>query len=328
MSEVEEVIAAPHEQYAKGNKARHGIRRAEAGKRYAMRKTILAGRAAREPYRDLYKRPLIVQPKTDNWTWLKDPDLHYRMNRKSYDRAFKSGLGFITENLFGILGKPIGKVARGASDALFDVVNDYDQGKPFDGTRLTETALKTGKDIVFPYIRKQFKGAQKLGLGIRYTGGYPNSPQLALEDFVMMPIGGDRNFDPDYVYPGQGFNMPMYSPYKAPTTRTRPYNSPELRWLAENGPPSYHDGNNYVSSNPDRLGIGVLDPDEDYQYDEPTNVASSTVALTQMLSPVEQLVQAHKRYPRWKSFIPAFGPARRTRSFHKNVEEATGDWDL
>lgn len=154
MSNVEEVLAAPHEQYAKGSKARHGIRRAQQGRRYALRQTYLASRAAREPYESLYRRPRIIQPVMDNWTWIKDPDLHYRMNRPKYDKYFKKGLGFVTENLFGLLGKPAGKVARHWSNAAFDMATDWDMKRPFNSGHFVDAATKTASSLITDRLKQ------------------------------------------------------------------------------------------------------------------------------------------------------------------------------
>jgi len=100
-------------------------------------------RKIRDQYKDLYKRPNIIQPKMDNWTWITDPDLHYRMNRKSYDSWFKWGLTTATEGLFGLLGKPAGKIAGNLAGDAFDVVTNWDQGKSANWNKVAMNQAKS-----------------------------------------------------------------------------------------------------------------------------------------------------------------------------------------
>lgn len=158
MTGVESVLAAPHSLYAKSDKNYTDTRGLQRSRIANIRRVSIAARKAREPYRDLYRRPNIIQPKVDNWTWLTDPDLHYRMNRTKYDKFFKGGLGLAAKGLgYLIGGSPGGKVARGLSDALFDVATDFDLRKPFDSSKLVNTALKTGKSIIVPPIKSAIK---------------------------------------------------------------------------------------------------------------------------------------------------------------------------
>lgn len=228
MSNVEEILSAPHEQYSKGNVARSNIVSGRKTRFLNFKRVQKESRAAREPYRDLYKHPKIIQPKMDNWTWLTNPDLHYRMNRKKYDSYFKSGLGLVTENLFGLLGKPAGTVAKNISNAAFDIVTDWDMKRPFNSDHLVKAAMKSGKSLVIDHL----KGSNKMKNDFRnwrsenldYDYRHPNNT----------PIGGARDiyFSPQYRE-GQLNHEAMYqffgndgdwSPAPAPPARTRPDN--------------------------------------------------------------------------------------------------------
>lgn len=197
MTGVEEILKAPHEQYAKGNVARNNISTQRREKAAKYERVARESKAAREPYRDLYRQPKIIQPKMDNWTWIKNPDLHYRMNRKKYDSYFKKGLGVVTENLFGLLGKPVGKVARNLSDAAFDMATDYDTGRSFNSDHLMNAALKTGKSLILEPIKRS----------VRKTVGSIREYEYPEKEFDFRhpnntPTGGPRNiaFSPPYKY--------------------------------------------------------------------------------------------------------------------------------
>lgn len=159
MSGVEEILSVPHGVYAKQNVSKGYRMDAERNQRKKVSKISRVNKAIREGFKDLYKKPNIIQPKMDNWTWLTNPDLHYRMNRKKYDKFFKGGLGVINENLFGLLGKTAGTAAKNAGDALFDMATDWDQGRSFNSNHLTNAAMKTGKSVILGEanrLRKKF----------------------------------------------------------------------------------------------------------------------------------------------------------------------------
>lgn len=157
MSGVEEILSVPHGVYAKQNVSKGYRMDNERNQRKKVWNTSRVNRAIREGFKDLYKKPKIIQPKMDNWTMLTDPDLHYRMNRKKYDKFFKTGLGIINEHLFGLLGKTVGTAAKNAGDALFDMATDLDQGRSFNNNHLINAAMKTGKNIIFGEASKMKK---------------------------------------------------------------------------------------------------------------------------------------------------------------------------
>jgi len=250
-SGVEEVLAAPHSAYAKSNAVYTANRSVRKARYNTIRKRYVAGQQARAPYRDLYKSPKIIQPKMDNWTWLRDPDLHYRMNRKKYDKYFKTGLGVVTENLFGLLGQPVGKVAKGVSDALFDIATDYDTRRPFNTDHIVDSALKTGKSLILPELKKALrsKDSDRLSFHDRYGLGHHREPKSYLNDFLETPYSSpsDPNWLPpvgrwgwrDYmrtVLPELESNIPVMNLDKVRTTFT-----PRKSWrdfIPQRGPAS------------------------------------------------------------------------------------------
>lgn len=170
MSEVEKIVASPHESYARANPRRTQHRDLETLRSRKFQHRVQQGIAARAPYKELYKRPNIIQPKMDNWTWLKDPDLHYRMNRKSYDNFFKTGLGYATQGLFTLAaGKTAGNYAKTTAENAFDALNAWDQGKPINWRKLgRKQAVATGTGIIQALDINPIKTIKEIGSKSNY----------------------------------------------------------------------------------------------------------------------------------------------------------------
>lgn len=151
----DEVLDAPMQGYRASNSAYSNLRQAQRTNKQRISKRYSTNKPIRKQYSDLYRHPKIIQPKTDGWTWLKDPDLYYRMNRKQIDGVFKWGLGTATESLFGLLGKPAGNIAKAGVDNLFDLATDLDTKRsPKIGKALWNTGKTIGNEIYKKYRDK------------------------------------------------------------------------------------------------------------------------------------------------------------------------------
>lgn len=153
----DDLLSRPVEEYRKSNTAYNTVRGVQKAKSERIARNRREAKASREKYKELYRRPNIIQPKMDNWTWITDPDLHYRMNRKSYDSAFRWGLTSAVEGLFGMLGKPAGRLASNAAGNMFDVATNFDQGKPQNWSKVAISSAKALGKEGFIYGKARMK---------------------------------------------------------------------------------------------------------------------------------------------------------------------------